>query len=170
MHWFLEPPPAHQQLWYWLCKVDTLQWCHNGQDGVSNHQPHNCLLNHLFKAQIKENTKAPRHWPLYGECTGDGEFPTQRAGNAENVSISWCHHEVHSCLPWRISPTYWHVISMPRSNMKLICVFMFLYNSSLLVHSLILGDLDVILKNVIFTLVSLIDIFKSYDNALRWMP
>ena len=49
----------------------TLQWHHNESAGVSNHQPHDCLLNCLFKAQIKENIKAPRHWPLCGEFTGD---------------------------------------------------------------------------------------------------
>ena len=48
----------------------------------------------LIQAQIKENIKAPRHWPLYGEFTGTGEFPTQRASNAENVSIWWRHHVV----------------------------------------------------------------------------
>ena len=41
---------------------------------------------------MKENTKAPRHWPLCGEFTGTGEFPAQRASNAENVSIWWRHH------------------------------------------------------------------------------
>ena len=30
----------------------TLQWSHNERDGVSNHQPRDCLLNRLFKAQI----------------------------------------------------------------------------------------------------------------------
>ena len=25
----------------------------------------------FIQAQIKENIKAPRHWPLYGELTGD---------------------------------------------------------------------------------------------------
>ena len=34
-------------------------------------------------AQIKENIKAPRHWPLCGEFTGTGEFPAQRASNAK---------------------------------------------------------------------------------------
>ena len=29
-----------------------------------------CFLNRLLKAQIKENIKAPRHWPLCGEFTG----------------------------------------------------------------------------------------------------
>ena len=40
----------------------TLQWRHNEHDGVSNHQPHDYLLNRLFKAQIKENSK--NRWPV----------------------------------------------------------------------------------------------------------
>ena len=35
----------------------------------------------VYSTQIKENIKALRHWPW---C---GEFPTQMANNAENVSI-----------------------------------------------------------------------------------
>ena len=35
----------------------TWQWHHNERDGVSNHHPHTCLLNRLFKAQNKENIK-----------------------------------------------------------------------------------------------------------------
>ena len=46
----------------------------------------------FIRAQIKENIKAPRHWSLCGEFTGAGEFPAQRASNAENVSIWWRHH------------------------------------------------------------------------------
>ena len=49
----------------------SLQWRHNGCDGVSNHQPHNCLLKRLFRRRSKENSKAPRHWPLCGELTGN---------------------------------------------------------------------------------------------------
>ena len=40
----------------------------------------------FIRAQIKENIKAPRHWPL---C---GEFTAQMASNAENISIWWRHH------------------------------------------------------------------------------
>ena len=46
----------------------------------------------LIQTRIKENIKAPRHWPLCGEFTGTGEFPAQMASNAENVSIWWRHH------------------------------------------------------------------------------
>ena len=38
-------------------------------------------------AQIKENIKAPRHWPCEGNSPVTGEFPAQRASDAENVSI-----------------------------------------------------------------------------------
>ena len=55
------------------------------------------LFTELFiQMQIKENTKAPRHWPLCGEFTGTGEFPAQKASNAENVSIWWRHHDIYS--------------------------------------------------------------------------
>ena len=63
----------------------TLHWRHNERDGVSNHQPHDCLLNCLFMRRSKEISKLP--------VTGvPGEFPAQRASNAENVSIWWRHH------------------------------------------------------------------------------
>ena len=51
----------------------------------------------FIQAQIKENIKAPRHWPLCGEFTGTGEFPAKRASNAENVSIWWRHHAKELC-------------------------------------------------------------------------
>ena len=50
----------------------------------------------FIQAQINENLKASRHWPLCGELTG--EFPTQRASNAENVSIWWRHHEIMDAM------------------------------------------------------------------------
>ena len=53
------------------CIYPALQERHNGRHGVSDRQPHHCLLNRIFKAQIKENIKVPRHWPLWGEFTGD---------------------------------------------------------------------------------------------------
>ena len=46
----------------------------------------------VIQAQIKENIKAPRHWPLRGDFTGTGEFPSEMASNAETVSIWWRHH------------------------------------------------------------------------------
>ena len=45
------------------------------RDGISIHQTLDCLRNRLFKAQIKENVKAPRHWLLWWEFTGDRWIP-----------------------------------------------------------------------------------------------
>ena len=54
----------------------SLQRRHNGRDSVSIHQPHDCLFMQPFiQTQIKENIKAPRHWPLCGEFTGDRLIP-----------------------------------------------------------------------------------------------
>ena len=35
--------------------IYSLQWRHDGHDGVSNHQPHYCLLNNLFRSRWKKN-------------------------------------------------------------------------------------------------------------------
>ena len=55
----------------------------------------------FVQAQIKENIKAPRHWPLWGNSPVIGEFPAHRAINAEKFSISWRHHvlwQIHMIL------------------------------------------------------------------------
>ena len=67
---------------------DALQWRHNGRDSVSNHQPHDCLLNRLFRRRSKDRSLAfvrGIHWE-------------QLARYAENVSIWWRHHGIY-CHP-----------------------------------------------------------------------
>ena len=71
----------------------TLQWRHNGRDSVSNHQPHDCLLNHLFRRRSKKTSKLCVTGLWSGNSLGTGEFPAQMASYAENVSIWWRHHE-----------------------------------------------------------------------------
>ena len=70
----------------------SLQWRHNGHDGVWNHQPHDCILNSLFSRRWKKTSKLR----VTGLCAGNspvaGEFPAQMANNAENVSIWWRNH------------------------------------------------------------------------------
>ena len=53
-----------------IMRSNVLQWRHNERHCVSNHRRLDCLLNHLF-GNIKENSKTPRHWRLWGESTGD---------------------------------------------------------------------------------------------------
>ena len=80
------------QLWIYK-NFKTLQWRHNGRDSVSNHQPHDCFLNRLFRHRSKKTSKLR----VTGLCAGNtpeaGELPSQMASNAENVSIWWRQHE-----------------------------------------------------------------------------
>ena len=67
---------------------------HNENDGVWNHQPHDCLLNRLFRRRSKKTSKLR----VTGLCAGNSpvtdEFPTQRASYAENIFIWWRHHDM----------------------------------------------------------------------------
>ena len=62
----------------------SLRWRHNERDGVSNNQPHDCLLNHLFRRRSKKTSKLR----ITGLCEGNSPV----TGDGENVSIWWCHH------------------------------------------------------------------------------
>ena len=75
--------------WWHKC---TLRWRHNETGGVSNQQRHDCLLDSLFMRRSKKTTKL-RVTDLCNENSPvTGEFPAQRASNAENVSIWWRQH------------------------------------------------------------------------------
>ena len=76
----------------WYLKI-ALLWGRNGPGSVSNHQPHDCLLNRLFRRRSKKTSKLRVTDLCAGKSPGTGEFPAQMASNAENVSIWWRHHE-----------------------------------------------------------------------------
>ena len=71
----------------------TLQWRHNGGDGVSNHQHHHCLLNRWFRRRSKKTSKF--------RVTATGEFPAQMASKK-------CFHLMMSSWPfWSYSMASW---------------------------------------------------------------
>ena len=80
--------------------LDPLQWRHNELDCVSNHQPHDCLLNWISRCRSEKTSRLR----VTGLCAGNspviGEFPAQRASNAENVSIWWRHHVIWPTVNW----------------------------------------------------------------------
>ena len=95
---------CHSSKCYWKCDIQclggTLQWRHDERYGVSNHKRLGCLLNRLIRRRSKKTSKLR----VTGLCEGNspvtGEFPAQRASNAENVFICWRlhvwwrHHEI----------------------------------------------------------------------------
>ena len=88
-----------------------LQWRHNERDGVSNHQPRDCLLNRLFRRRSKKKSKL-RVTGLCENSPVTGEFPSQRASNTENVSIWWRRRAFgdlmvsHSCSNYNINGSH----------------------------------------------------------------
>ena len=77
----------------------ALQWRHNGRDGISNHQPHHCLLKRLFTRRSKKASTLRVTGLFEGSSPVAGEFPAQRTSNAENVSIWWRHHATYIDKP-----------------------------------------------------------------------
>ena len=51
--------------------MNTLRWRHNDHAGVSNHQPHGCLLNRLFGRRWKRTSKLH----VTGLCAGNSPGP-----------------------------------------------------------------------------------------------
>ena len=83
-------------------------WHHNGRDSISNHQPHDCLLNRLLRRRSKKISKLRVTGLCEGNSPGTGEFPVQRVSNAENVSIWWRHHFIYShSLGWFTSTGFY---------------------------------------------------------------
>ena len=82
--WYLTKYHAHLVMCHYS-DVIMLRWRLKSPASPLFSQP-------FIQAQLKEYIKAPRHWPLWREFTG--EFPAKRASNADNVSIWWRHHSI----------------------------------------------------------------------------
>ena len=101
--WYQYSESCKDPMCYGKYEIGSLQWRHNERNAVSNHQPHNCLPNRLFRHRLKKPSKLR----VIGLCEGNspvtGEFPAQRTSNAENVSIWWRHHDFQcQWIPFQI--------------------------------------------------------------------
>ena len=67
----------------------SLRWRHNGSGCVSNHQPHDCLLNRLIRRRSKKSSKLC----VTGLCAGNspvtGELPTSSRFIDDVVYAAW---------------------------------------------------------------------------------
>ena len=64
-------PKNHMGTLSYMKLYVTLHWRHNDHDGVSNHQPHDCLLNRLFRRRSKKTSKLR----VTGLCVGNSPGP-----------------------------------------------------------------------------------------------
>ena len=66
----------HQLHWLWRKDYKDMviqQWRHNEHDGVSNHQPHDCLFKRLFRHRSKTTSKLL----ITGLCEGIHRWPVK---------------------------------------------------------------------------------------------
>ena len=91
----------------------SLQWRHNERDGVSNHQPYDCLLNRLFSHKSKKISKLR----VTGLCEGNspvtGEFPAQRISNAAMFLFDDVIMYTRFVFLWVIVFFCWFILQMP---------------------------------------------------------
>ena len=62
----------HPMNWSWLSDTTSSRWPHNDHAGVSNHQPHGCSLDRLFKRKSK---KTPLKFRVTDLCAGNSLGP-----------------------------------------------------------------------------------------------
>ena len=82
----------------WI-QIQTLQWRHNERDGVSNHQPYDCLLSRLFRRKSKK----PPKLHVTGLCavtvelmvTRSGLNHAPRRGQRCSVKLTTWQHPIH---------------------------------------------------------------------------
>ena len=97
---------------------NTLQWRHNGRDSVSNYQPHDCLLNRLFRRRSKQTSKLRVICLCTGNSPGAGEFPAhgQLRGKCFHLMTSSCIvTEITTRLIYFVSHAM-HMGKWPHSN------------------------------------------------------
>ena len=92
-----------------------------GAIGVSNHQPHDCLLSPLFKRRSKKTPKLCVTALCVGNSSVTSEFPALRTSNAENVSIWWrLHVESEPIYPFHYSDVIMGVMASQITSLTIV--------------------------------------------------
>ena len=79
-----------------------LPWRHNGRDSISNHQPYDCLLNHLFRRRWKKTSKLRGTGLCVGNSAGTSEFPAQGPVIQKMFPFDYIIIELWFCFFWWI--------------------------------------------------------------------
>ena len=88
---------------------------HNERDGASNHRCFDCLLERLFRRRSKNTSRLHVTGLCVGNSLATGEFPAQRATNAENASI-WWRHNVLNQYSWHLGLINFQPRNLPESK------------------------------------------------------
>ena len=103
----------------------ALHWRHNDHDGVSNHQPHGCLLNRLFRRRSKKTSNLR----VTGICVGNTPGPvnsphkgpvTRKCFHLMTSSWSYTYHNSQCQVHFSSFP---QITSAEILSIRLDCVF-----------------------------------------------
>ena len=75
--------------------LHSLWWRHNDHDSVSNHQPHECLLNRLFRRRSKKTSKLR----VPGLCVGNSPGPVNSPHKGPVTRKMFPFDDVIMCNP-----------------------------------------------------------------------
>ena len=88
---------------------NPLQWRHNGRDGVSNQQPHDCIFNRLIRRRSKKTSKlrvtglcagnSPHKWPVSRK-----KIPFDDVVLQYEIQNVWVTYPLHDVPPNRRIP------------------------------------------------------------------
>ena len=115
--------------WDHLDKHMSLHWRHNDHDSVSNHQPHGCLLNRLFRRRSKKTSKLRVTGLCVGNSPGPVNFPhkgpvTRKMSPFGDVIMSPIYrtHRVLSCscMPRGLFSVHFEHVNMLNGISKVI--------------------------------------------------
>ena len=92
----------------YISYIKPLDWRHNGRDSVSNHQPHDCLLNRLIRRRSKKTSKLR----VTGLCAGNslvtGEFPHKWPVTQETLPFNDVIMHLVVFSVWWYGDSRWH--------------------------------------------------------------
>ena len=103
---------AVTEIWVPIVWLLPLRWRHNGCDSVSNHQPHHCLLNRLFRRRSKKTSKLR----VTGLCAGNSRTNGQLRGKCFHLMTSSCRPPARTVTALALQPE-------GLRNKKCICIF-----------------------------------------------
>ena len=85
--------PITSRIYRYIITLWPLQWRHNGRDSVSNYQPHDCLLNRLFRRRSKKTSKLRVTGLCAENSPGTGDFPHKWPVTRKMLKLSlWRRH------------------------------------------------------------------------------
>ena len=114
--WYVTPAPS-------LGRGESLQWRHNDHDGVSNHQPHDCLLNRLFRRRLKKTSKLR----VTGLCAGIHRGPvnsphkwpvTRKMFPFDDVIMCISRYICMNLKSWKIIVRPWPIAANPPLRLR----------------------------------------------------